>query len=240
LVVVYFGVLPLVGIAANLAVVPVIGPLMGWTLVAGVVGGVVPMLNGVVHLPTTVLAGWVAGVAGWFARLPVGGVGGRELVWLAGAAAVGLLGFVAGRRWLVVLGGAAAVAVVDVGLAGGPGPPDGRHPLGTGAEVVVGGGQVVVVVDGRASPGSVLGGLRRLGVTVVDVAVARTSSPAALAVLDAVGNRRGPTAVLVPPGTEVSGVVAVTVERELAVGSLMLRVAPAGPGRLEVGVSGSV
>ena len=49
---------------ANMAAGPVSGPLMAWGLVAGPVAGLMPSgLAAVVHVPTRLLAGYVAGVA---------------------------------------------------------------------------------------------------------------------------------------------------------------------------------
>ncbi|HSH22445.1 MAG TPA: ComEC/Rec2 family competence protein, partial [Acidimicrobiales bacterium] len=68
-----FGGLPLASVPANLLAVPAAGPLMIWGLPAGLVAGVAgPPLDGVLHLPTSWLLAWVAGVARGAADLPLG------------------------------------------------------------------------------------------------------------------------------------------------------------------------
>ena len=61
-----FGSLPLVSIPANMLAGPIAGPAMVWGLVAGLAGGVAGgAVAAVLHLPTKVMMGWVAGVARW-------------------------------------------------------------------------------------------------------------------------------------------------------------------------------
>ena len=68
-----FGGLPVASIPANLLAVPAAGPVMVWGLAAGLPAGLIggPLAT-LVHLPTRLLVGWVAGVARWAAGLPLG------------------------------------------------------------------------------------------------------------------------------------------------------------------------
>lgn len=245
LVIIHFGVMPLVGLGANLAVVPVIGPLMGWALAAGLLAGGVPSLAEVVHLPTMVLAGWVARVAQWSAGLGLpglrlGGLGALGMAVLGVAGAVAAVGWLVRRRRVVGAGVLALVVVLGVGLVGGGGPNPGRHELGAGAEAVVGGGRVVLIVDGRAAAGAVVGGLRQIGAVSVDVVLARSAASSAATTVEAVRTRLGAIEVLVPAGAPVSGAVVVDARREIHAGAIRVVAAPGGDGRLDVDVSGPV
>lgn len=258
LVIAYFGVLPLVGIGANLAVAPVIGPLMGWTLAAGAIAGVAPGLAAVLHAPTGLLGGWVSGVARWSAELGVPGLRLPQAAWSGalvvllfvviglGAVVVALRRRTAGRGargagWgmgarpavvgVVVVAVAVSAFAVDV-------PVPGRHELGVGAEAVVGGGRVVLIVDGRAAPGSVVGGLRRIGARRVDVVVARTASESGASLTQLVVARFGPSEVLAPASMTSRDVPAMTRRFETRLGAYTVVASPEGADRLEVVVGG--
>lgn len=203
LVVSYFGQVPITGLAANVLVTPVVGVMMGWGLTAGVVSGLTGIGAGVVHVPTMLLGGWMVSVAGWFAGLPIGQAGPLHVAVVIAAVAVMLI---AGRQgWVVSRRLSLAVVVITLVTAAvmPQGPAVGRHPVATGAEVVVGGQQSVVVIDGRAEAGAVLSGLRRLGVVRVGVVVSRTGSAGSLGVAANVCDRLGPCGALAPGG--VSG-----------------------------------
>jgi competence protein ComEC len=260
LVIASFGTMPLVGLGANLAVAPVIGPLMGWTLAAGTLAGVVPDLAAVLHTPTALLAGWVARVATWSAQLGIPGLRPPQRVWPSGLALLALGAVVvAGWRLLCRRGGGREVAgdgpvgasrwlsrvapvgvggVVAVLLAAGGASPLGRHELGVGAEAVVGEDRVALIVDGRAAPAAVVGGLRRLDVQRVDVVVQRTSSDAAAALTALAISRAGPAEVIAPARTAPTGVGAVEGRREFSVGEYTVVVTPDGADRLDVVVRG--
>src|SRR5690606_12439234 len=91
-----FGEVPVATVPANLLAAPAAGPLMVWGLGAGLVAGVVPApLAGLLHVPTSVLAWWLARVAAWGAGLPLGSVDGTLAALLAGG---GALAWAAGRR----------------------------------------------------------------------------------------------------------------------------------------------
>jgi competence protein ComEC len=90
-----FGGLPLASLPANLLAVPAAAPLTAWGLTGGVLAGVAgPPFDGWLHLPSRLLAGWLAGVARWGAGLPLGQVRTPHAV----ALAVVVLGIAWGRR----------------------------------------------------------------------------------------------------------------------------------------------
>src|SRR5690606_22298544 len=140
-------------------------------------------LASLLHLPTVVLLWWVRTVGERCAALPLGRFGPVHVLGLgavAGLAVVARRGPPAVRRptaWLAVL-----IGLVVVGSAArlAPAPPAGTHlALGPGAQLWVGAGATVVVVDGRAQLGALLGGLRTAGVRSVDLVVCRTASRSA-------------------------------------------------------------
>jgi competence protein ComEC len=108
-----------------------------------------------------------------------------------------------GDRWRARRA-AAGVAVAAATLASATasaaraGPDLAGLPLGVGAEAWRAGGAVVVVVDGRARPASVLEGLRRARVHRLHVIVVRTASHGALDVAVLLRQRWRGSAVLVP------------------------------------------
>jgi competence protein ComEC len=84
-----FGGIPLASLPANLLAVPAAAPLTAWGLTGGVVAGVAGRpFDGWLHLPTRVLAGWLAGVARWAEELPLGQLRGAHVVVLVVVAAV--------------------------------------------------------------------------------------------------------------------------------------------------------
>jgi competence protein ComEC len=90
-----FGGVPVASLPANVLAVPVAGPLTMWGLGAGLLAGRLgPPADRLLHLPTAAMAGWLDGVAGWGAGLPLGQVG---PVQAAGIALVVLL--VGSLRW---------------------------------------------------------------------------------------------------------------------------------------------
>jgi competence protein ComEC len=64
-----FGGMPLATPLSNLLAVPVAGPLTAWGLTAGTIAGVLGgRVAWLLHLPTNLMVGWIAGVAGGAAR----------------------------------------------------------------------------------------------------------------------------------------------------------------------------
>lgn len=249
-----FGPLPVASLPANLLAGPAAGPLMVWGLTAGLVAGVVggPVAT-VLHLPTRALLGWLEAVALGSSRAPLGALGLQHLVALVAALAL----LAAARRCpgrarargpgpgaaatgtRLVAGLVAGAAFV---LAAWPAPTrTGPVELGMGATAWRGRGAVVVVVDGRAAPARVLGGLRDAGVTAVDAVVLRSNARSTADLL-AVLRRRWPgLGVVAPPPAPdgrgpPEGAVVPSAATTLSVGDLRVALRPAA-GRLDAVVS---
>ena len=218
---------PLAALVANPVAGPAAGAVMAWGLTAGLVAGLVPAVAPVLHLPTRGLLGVVAGAGAVAGRLPLPLLDARSAALLALVAALVVL---AGRRGRRGRAGAVLVAgLVALCLLPPVPPPPGRHGLGPGAELHVGGVGRVLVVDGRADVGVVLGGLRRLRVDRLDLVVARSEASAATRVVAAC-RERFPTAATLGPA-QVGG------RRHLVVGALVVDVATVSGGALAVAVA---
>lgn len=82
-----FGGLPLASLPANLLAVPAAAPLTAWGLTGGMLAGVAGApFDRWLHVPSRLLAGWLAGVARWAAALPLGEVRTSHALVLAGLA----------------------------------------------------------------------------------------------------------------------------------------------------------
>ncbi len=88
-----FGGVPVASLPANVLAVPVAGPLTTWGLGAGLLAGRLgPPADRLLQVPTALMAGWLDGVAGWAASLPLGQVGPVQAAGIAlGALLVGSL-----------------------------------------------------------------------------------------------------------------------------------------------------
>ena len=197
-----FGSLPLVSIPANVLAGPVAGPAMVWGLVGGMVGGLAgDAVASVLHLPTKLMMGWVAGVARWGASLGWPQIEAAELT--AVAAVVGccvglfalaphLFGNLAGAlRSLAVV--AAGVGVWAAASTHRPAPPAGPHLAVQHTD------PVVVVVD-RPDPARALGQLNAAGIDRIDVLVARSASRAGREAVRVLVARHDVAHVLAPAG----------------------------------------
>lgn len=237
-----FGGLPVATLLANVLALPVAGMLMAWGVAAGVVAGGLgggSTLAALVHLPTRLMIGWVAGVARVTALLPLGQIG------LLSAAAVGagaLVAVVAARRsWRVVTGTAVAACVV-AGVAAPamavirPPPVDGRD-VGRGATLWRRGASTVVVLDGATgAPDRVMAALHKAGVRRVDVLVASRPTRSEGRAAELLQLRFPAGVVLGPAKTPVAGAVMPPPGSEVRVGALVVHIAQAGD-RLAVTVS---
>lgn len=142
-----FGELPVASVPANLLAAPAAAPVTVWGIAAGLPAGLVGGTAAtVLHLPTRLLLGWVAGVARWGASLPLGHVGLRHVVVLAGATLVVVIRARARRRRAPGVPAAAAAAGKTlpqgvhgvVGASDLAGVPGSRQPAaGLGVAVVV-------------------------------------------------------------------------------------------------------
>lgn len=168
-----FGGVPVVSLLANALAVPAAGAVMVWGIVAGLPAGLLPdPFAAWLHVPTSLLVGWVGGVARVSAGLPLGQVTFAHAVVAAGAALVCL----SARAHPRVVRAGAAVAVVALAVAPAAGVQrQARKPLDgvaitKGARVWRGDGATVVLV-GNAQTGRLLEALRRKGVRRPDVLV---------------------------------------------------------------------
>jgi competence protein ComEC len=230
-----FGPMPVAAVPANLLAEPVAGLVMMWGcsagLVAGLCGGVVAE---VLHVPTGLGLGWVAGVARWAAELPLGTIGLPAVV----AVAAALAAVVVGRRsQRTVVWGTGAIVAVAVVVA--PGVVERTAPSGTAttpaAAVDVWGGELwrtaegtVLLLDGDAVGASVLGRLRAEGVTRLDLVVVRSAGPVAAAALDVVDDRVEVRAVWAPTAHRIADAVVPALGTVEGAG-LRIRVAQTGP-----------
>jgi competence protein ComEC len=242
-----FGPMPVAAVPANVLAEPVAGLVMMWGCSAGLVAGLVAGPAGgvvaeVLHVPTALGLGWVAGVARWAADLPLGRIGLPVVV----AVTAGLVAVVAGRRLalpaLRVLG-----ALVAVGALLGPAigelttprePGDATRPAAVdlgGAELWRTSDGAVLVLEGDAVGQSVLGGLRAAGVARLDLVVVRSAGPVAAAALDVVDDRIEVRAVWAPASHRIVDAVVPAPGTVEGLG-LRIQVASASP-TLEVTVT---
>ncbi len=204
------GGLPVASLLANPLAVPVAGLVTTWGLPAGVVAGIGgPAIGAVVHAPTELLIGWVAGVAQMGAALPLGRLGWVHLAGLAVALVVGARP--PPVRYLALAVAAVAAGAPAVALRSPP-----AQLVADGVAVHRAGGATVVVVDG-ARPIDVLETLRDGGVRRIDVLVATGRlAPEVARVL----RHRWPVGRVIDPQVETV---------RLAVGGLEVRVEPPAP-----------
>lgn len=197
-----FGSLPLVSIPANVLAGPVAGPAMVWGLVGGLTGGLAgDAVASVLHLPTKLMMGWVAGVARWGASLGWPQIEAAELTAVAAVAgcctglylmAPRLFGSLAGAlRSLSMV--AAGVGVWAAASTHRPAPPAGLHLAVQHTD------PVVVVVD-RPDPARALGQLAAAGIDRIDVLIARSASRAGREAVRALDARHDISQVFAPVG----------------------------------------
>ena len=223
-----FGSLPLVSIPANVLAGPIAGPAMVWGLIGGLAGGVSgDAVASVLHVPTRLMMGWVAGVARWGAALGWPHIEASEVA--AAVAVIGLCTAVAylfRARGAVPRGLAIAVAGVGVWVVAGAHRPS----LPSGAHLSVQRGDPIVVVVDRPDPARALDTLAAAGIDDIDVLVARSASRAGREVVRALDARHEIARVLAPVG--LGGSVSHEALRQpVAVGGL--QVTPSA-GRLDI------
>lgn len=237
-----FGGLPVVTLLANVLALPVAGVLMAWGVGAGVVAGAVggeTALAALVHLPTRLMIGWVAGVARVTALLPLGQI---DLRGAAAVATAALVAVVAARRGWRVVTGTAVSACVLAGVAAPamavirPPPVDGRD-VGRGATLWRRGASTVVVLDGATgAPDRIMAALHKAGVRRVDVLVTSRPTRSEGRAAELLELRFPAGVVLGPAKTSVGGAVVPPPGSEVRVGPFVVHIAQAGD-RLAVTVS---
>jgi competence protein ComEC len=220
-----FGGLPVAALPANLLAVPAAGPVMVWGMTGGLAAGLVGgRLAGIAHVPTSLLTGWVAGVARWSAGLGLGDLRAVHLAWLGVAGAAALV-----PRRRAHLGTAAALGAVVTSLVLIAAWRDGHaaRPLDEpvpGARLWRGGGATVLAVD-SAPPARLLESVRNAGVRSLDVLLVRRASADA----EPIARALRPRLVLGPLGCVVPGAVAPSAGTRLVVGGLVLHVRQVQP-----------
>lgn len=216
-----FGGLPLVTFGANLLAVPVAGPLTAWGLTAGLVAGVVggPVAT-LLNLPTGVMVWWIDAVAHAAARVPLGLIGGRDLLVaaLAGGAAFALVR----RRVAVVV----VLAVLLVAAWPTASPIDG-HEVARGAHVWRA-GATVLVLDAQVDSAKVLDGLNRAGVRRINLVVARRGNKDIAAVILDLRARIPIGSVAAPAGHRIRDATAIVAPVTIVVGRLTVHLEPDG------------
>ncbi len=228
-----FGGLPVAALPANLIGAPVAGPLMMWGMAGGLLAGWAgDTVASVVHLPTGLLIGWVAGVAHWGAAAPLGQLRAGHVAGLAAALALGVAAHRRGRRGGVMLAGmaGAAVALAPAVAVMRPPPIDDRSVV-PGARLWRHGGATVLVVDDlRASPEALLSSLHQADVRHLDVVVVTRPGRGAATDVDALLSRFPPRLLLAPTGHRLPGDVVVPPEgSEVSAGALLVVVEETSP-----------
>jgi len=225
-----FGGLPLASLPANLLAVPAAGPLMVWGLTAGLVAGVLgPSADALLHLPTSWLLNWVAGVARWGAALPLGHVEAPHLVVLVAGTAVTAMAWRRHHRLAMAAGTITAVVTVlapSLALAL-PSPTQGAVALAQGAELWRDG--AVVLVLGDADGARLLEGLRSEGVERIDVVVAERGSSTVATTVMLLRSRLAMGVVLAPEAHHIRDAYVPAEGAVMAVGGLEVRVVDTQP-----------
>jgi competence protein ComEC len=207
-----FGGLPVAALPANLVGAPVAGPLMMWGMAAGLgAGWAGEGVARLVHLPTGLMIGWVAGVARWGAAVPLGQLRAVHVAGLGAALAAGVLAHRRGWRGATLAAGlaAGAVALAPAMAVLRPAPVEGRDVVPGARLWRAGGASVLVVDDLRASPEALLSGLHLADVRRLDVLVVARPGVAAARDVDALLRRFPPRLVLAPAGNRLPGEVTV-------------------------------
>jgi competence protein ComEC len=232
-----FGGLPVVAPLANLVAVPAAGPISTWGMTAGLIAGVVPARAEVLHLPTRLLVGWIAGVARVSVALPLGQLGPLGFLAAVGAGAGALVTHGRGRRgWTRLAVAALLVALLLPGLALRFGVPPTHVVVGGDGELWRSQGQLLLVLGGRVDEGDLLQDLREAGVAGIDVVVCRSSAGALHGVVADLRRRYGESVVIAPTDAGVAGAVAPADGSEIVLGALVARL-QVTPDRVEIDIA---
>jgi competence protein ComEC len=222
-----FGGVPVASIPANLLAGPAAGLVMGWGLVGGVAAG---LLGGaparLLHVPTSLLIGWISWVARTASALPLGEVGLGHLAGIGVAIVVVGLGRSMGRRWLVRAGGLAAATVVLLPCVALRRPADGSEDVAPGVVLWRAGGAVVLVIDGAPAADRLLEGLRRVGLRRVDLAVLQGSGTGPPSAVATVRHRWEVVRVWAPAGSALPAATVLRGPRVVRIGGLVAAAEP--------------
>ncbi|WP_419925491.1 ComEC/Rec2 family competence protein [Candidatus Poriferisocius sp.] len=214
-----FGGVPIASLPANLLAAPVAGPIMMWSLSAGVAAGLLggPVAHAI-HWPTAVGIGWIQAVAGWAASARLGEIRAPHLV----AVAIVAGGWWLARRRLLRAVAAAALAVVLLlpAVALRIAEPPFYTVLDSGVEVWREGQTVVIALGSNRSAERLLEDLRRAGVGAVDLAVADRGTRAQRDQIRTLQERMWVGAIIAPPGHRIGGAATVRTGQRVLVGGL--------------------
>ena len=232
-----FGGVPVASLPANLLAAPVAGPIMMWSLSAGVVAGLAGgSLAQAIHWPTSVGIGWIQAVAGWAASARLGEL---QILHLIAVAIGAVIWWLARRRLLraaAAVGLAMALVVPTVALR--IADPPFHTVLDSGIEVWRHHQATVVVLGANRSTERLLEDLRRAGVEAVDVVVAGRGTRAQRDQIISLKDRMWVGTVIAPPGHRIGGATTVRTGLQVLVGGLVVEVTSHDP-RLTVAVTPS-
>jgi len=206
----------------------VAGPIMMWSLSAGVVAGLMggPLAHAI-HWPTGVGVGWIEAVADWAASARLGELRAPHLVAVLIGAGIWWLG----RRRLLRAAATAGLAMVLLlpAVALRISDPPFHTVLDTGIEVWRDRHTVVVVLGPSRSTERLLEDLRRAGVGAVDLAVADRGTRAQRDQIRSLRERMWVGAVVAPPGHRVGGASTIRTGQRVLVGGLEAEVVSHDP-----------
>ena len=222
------GPMPLAALPANVLAGPLAAALMAWGLTAGAVAGFVGgALARFLHLPTSIGLAALEHVAATGASLPLGQFDLRHVLVVAAAA---LAARRAVQRPSARCAALSAVLVVVAVVAPVTAPvPGGARPAGPDATVWIDGPVAVVDLGPRADPTDVLDALRSGRTAAVGLVVVRTARPSVVAVLRALDARFPVGAVLAPPDLAHEGAVVPPPGFRARVGRFLVVVDRPGP-----------
>jgi competence protein ComEC len=253
-----FGGLPLAALPANLLAAPAAGPLVAWGMTAGVIAGwlhpLAELIPRVLHVPTDLLIGWIAGIAGTAASLPLGELRLGHLVIVAGVVSILLvrrsssrasartqrLHDLARSRLLGFLAVVVLAIVVATAVRSAMWPAAIHAVPADGAELWIDGRThaAVLVLDGQARASPVLEGLRSFGVRRMALLVVTTATTrrAFHETVIAVTDRYRPPVVVVPAHASpaIAGATLLRSDTTFTVGDLAVVVETAAPDRIDV------
>ena len=230
-----FGGVPVASLPANLLAAPVAGPIMMWSLSAGVFAGLVGgLLAVVIHWPTSVGIGWIQAVAGWAASARLGELRAPHLVVVVLGAVVWWLA----RRRLLRAAAAAglALALLVPAVALRTADPPFHTVLDSGVEVWRHHHATVAMLGANRSTERLLEDLRRAGVEAVDVVVADRGTRAQRNQILSLKERMWVGTVIAPPGHRIGGATTIQSGQQILVGGLIVEVTSHTP-RLAVAVT---
>ena len=230
-----FGGVPVASLPANLLAAPVAGPIMMWSLSAGVVAGLFggPLAH-VIHWPTNLGIGWIEAVAGWAASARLGELRAPHLV----AVVIGAVAWWLARRRPLRAAAAAtlATALLVPAVALRTSDPPFHTVFDSGVEVWREDQTVVIALGSNRSTERLLEDLRRAGVGAVDIAVADRGTRAQRDQIRSLQERMWVGTIIAPPGHRIGGATTVQTGQRVLVGGLVVEVTSHDP-RLAVTVT---